>query len=57
MNSKLTAFAVTAALLAVGLAGPAAAQKQGGILRVHVIDSSAERVDARGSCSRTGASR
>ena len=32
-------FVVAAALLAVSFPGPAAAQKQGGILRVHVIDS------------------
>jgi peptide/nickel transport system substrate-binding protein len=42
MKYKLRAFAVTAALLAVSFdTSPAAAQKQGGILRQYIVDSPA----------------
>src|SRR6202140_2780705 len=42
MNQKSRAFAVTAALLAASLAaGPSVAQKQGGILKIYMLDSPA----------------
>jgi peptide/nickel transport system substrate-binding protein len=42
MNPKFCAFAATTALLAVSFAaGPAVAQKQGGILKIYMIDSPA----------------
>src|SRR6202045_117055 len=42
MNQKSRAFAVTAALLAASFAaGPSVAQKQGGILKIYMLDSPA----------------
>ena len=42
MNQKSRAFAVTAALLAASFAaGPSVAQKQGGILKIFMLDSPA----------------
>ena len=42
MNQKSCAFAVTAALLAASFAaGPSVAQKQGGILKIYMLDSPA----------------
>src|SRR5258707_9013766 len=42
MNPKSRAFAVTAALLAASFAaGPSVAQKQGGILKIYMLDSPA----------------
>src|SRR5260370_25372853 len=42
MNQKSRAFAVTAALLAASFAaGPSVAQRQGGILKIYMLDSPA----------------
>jgi hypothetical protein len=42
MNQKSRAFVVTAALLAASFAaGPSVAQKQGGILKIYMLDSPA----------------
>ena len=42
MNQKSRAFAVAAALLAASFAtGPSVAQKQGGILKIYMLDSPA----------------